>query len=94
MKIKKFTEKYEMNYQDDISDEYAYSIISQYFDNIIDEKTLQEAYDDFCEELEQDQRDIVYNSMLSIIDNLKKETINIDNSYEHYVKLKAKKYNL
>lgn len=94
MKIKKFTEKYEMNFLDDITDEYAYSIISKYFDNIINEKTLQDAYDDFCEELEQEQRDIVHDAMLSIIDNLKRDAIKIDNSYEHYVNLKTKKYNL
>jgi hypothetical protein len=93
MKIKLF-EKYEYDDSGDIDEEYAKEIISEYLDNLIDDKPLQEVFDKYCEELQEEERRWVLDSIQEIITNLRKEAFNIDASNDHYLKKKAKKYNI
>ena len=93
MKIKLF-EKYEYDDSGDIADEYAKEIISEYLDNLIDEKPLQEVFDRYCEELAEEERGWVLTAIREILDNSRKEISDIKISEHYYVKKKAKKYNI
>jgi phosphoglucomutase len=93
MKIKKITENYILDNDGDISEEYAKLIISKYIDDLTDGKTLQDSFDFYCEELEDDLRYIISQTLLDILQELY-DSREIQYTNDYYIKKKARKYNI
>jgi len=96
MDIKKF-EKYEQNEDGDIGEEYAKEIISKYIDDLDsygNSKTLQDSFDYYCEEIEEDLRGFVKSDLYEVINNLQKECKKLEYSNDYYIRKDGKKYNL
>jgi len=86
MKHLKIYEKYEDNEIDEISERYANFVVSHYIDNHLNGGTLQESFDYYCDELEDDdQRGYVDEEIEKLIDKL---------TEEFKIKKDSKKYNI
>lgn len=99
MKINKFNEKYEIDLDNDISNEYVKAIISDYIDNIEDGGTIQDSFDKYCEkDLEEELREIVYHQLLhfsNLLESQSNELIFTDKDYsKRDLERDTKKYNL
>jgi len=74
MNIKKF-EAYNMNYENDISEEYAKIIISKYIDHNLEGKTIEDIFYEvgISNELEEHQESVKYSMIIYLSNLLKKK---------------------
>lgn len=101
MDIKKF-EKYEHDENGNIGEEYAKEIVSKYLDDLDGysdvNKSLQDSFDHYCEEIEEDLRGFVKEDLYDVINDLQKDYKKIEYSDKYYeekkIKADTKKYNL
>jgi len=92
MLIKRFNEKYEIEYENNIAIEYAKCILSEFIDKINDDITLEEVYFDFIkgDDLEQDQADMIKSELMRLLLDTLKEAKTLREIH----KIEAEKYNL
>ena len=100
MKIKKF-EAYNMDYENDIGEEYAKFIIAKYMDEEISGKTLEDAfYEVGKDEFEDEHDDVVIYSIIQYTQNILKQAKNLKTIKEitwdrlPEIDKSTKKYNL
>lgn len=92
MKIKKFNEKYEIDFDGDIAEEHAKIILSEYLDKMLDGLTLEEVFRDIVDgdELEEDQEYMIKQALIDLTYNINNDANNIRSKLEY----NSDKYNL
>jgi hypothetical protein len=92
MKIKKFNENYNIDYEGDIGTEYAKFILSEYIDKELDGKSLQEIFIEIVEsdELEESQEYIVIQELKEVCYDIYKQSQKLKTKIEY----DSSKYNI
>ena len=90
-----FNEKYKIDSSGDLGEETAKSVISHYIDNMINEGTLQDSFNFYCEKIYEQERYIVMqNVKMIIVDNMAEEVKLLYHTDNDYIKNNAKKFNI
>ena len=95
MKHIEIYEKYDIDTEGDIADEYVKSIFSHYIDNLEKGGTLQDSFDFYCkEDLDEDLRQHVYHQLLHFLQITRNKLVTLGFSDDFYLRRDSKKYNL
>jgi hypothetical protein len=91
--IKKF-EEYSIDFDYDIDYEYSKAIISRYIDNIKNGGTLQDSFDHYSEEIDEELREIVKANIMGVSKDIYNFSKKIKVSNNYFIRKDTNKYNI